>query len=196
MTHALFVVDVQNDFCPPGGSLAVPGGDEVAAAITRFLREHRNRYDVVIASRDWHEPGSTNGGHFAAEGTDPDFAGTWPAHCVAGTPGADYHPALDRGLVDVHVRKGFGRPAYSIFDGATDDGRTTAQLIADHDVTHVDLVGIASDYCVFASATGALDAGLDVTVLTDLCAGVTPDTTRTAFDQLAAAGARLVPAGG
>ena len=191
-THqALLVIDVQNDFCE-AGSLPVTGGARVAELITAHLAAHASSYDMVIASRDWHEPDATNGGHFAAPGANPDYAVTWPVHCVAGTPGADYHPAFETTHVTHHVRKGMGKPAFSIFEG-TVEGRGLRELLAEGDVAAVTVVGIASDYCVQASARDALDAGFTVTVRTDMCAGVAADTTALAFDALAAAGAILDP---
>jgi nicotinamidase-related amidase len=99
--RALFIIDVQNDFTE-GGALGVTGGAAVADGITQYLRAHPDAYDLVIASRDWHDGDNDNDGHFAA-GT-PDFIDTWPRHCVAGTPGAEYHPALDTSLIDVNVK--------------------------------------------------------------------------------------------
>ena len=122
MTSALFIIDVQNDFTE-GGALGVEGGAAVAAGIARLLAANPDRYDYVFASRDWHDGDNDNGGHFAAA---PDYVDSWPVHCVAGTPGAEYHPALDTSVVDVHVRKGQGKPAYSIFEGTTDDEQTVA----------------------------------------------------------------------
>ena len=92
MSRALLIVDVQNDFTE-GGALAVAGGDDVASAVSDFLALHASEYDVIVASRDWHDAEGDNGGHFATDAA-PDFAGTWPVHCVAGTEGAEYHPAL------------------------------------------------------------------------------------------------------
>jgi len=172
MTRALLVIDVQNDFTE-GGALGVEGGAAVAAGITDYLRAHPNRYAAVVASRDWHHGDDDNGGHFATA-SDPDFVTTWPRHCVAGTPGAEYHPALDTSLVDVHVKKGQGVPAYSIFEGTTDDGTPFPELLERLGVTDVDVVGIATDYCVRASALDAIAAGRTVTVLDDLVAAVDP----------------------
>ncbi|MGV3713078.1 isochorismatase family protein [Pseudolysinimonas sp.] len=186
--RALFIIDVQNDFTE-GGALGVAGGAAVAEGITAYLRAHPDAYDLVIASRDWHDGTGDNGGHFAAGA--PDFVDTWPVHCVSGTPGAEYHPALDVSLVDVHVRKGQGRPAYSIFEGTTDDGRELIEVLDEKNVTSVDVAGIATDYCVLASARDALDAGRDVAVLTDLVAGVAPESSRAALEELAQAGAEL-----
>jgi nicotinamidase/pyrazinamidase len=194
MTRALFVIDVQNDFTE-GGALGVDGGAAVAAGVTEYLRAHPDSYDVVFASRDWHDGDNLNGGHFAAPGTAPDFVDTWPPHCVAGTPGAEYHPALDTTLIDVHVRKGQGKPAYSIFEGTTDAGAGFAEALADLGVTDVDVVGIATDYCVRASALDAIAAGRHVRVLTDLVAGVAPASSAAALTELAAAGADVVPSG-
>jgi nicotinamidase/pyrazinamidase len=191
MTRALVIVDVQNDFTE-GGALGVQGGAAVAAAITEHLREHPDDYDVVIASRDWHDADNDNGGHFALDG-EPDFVTTWPPHCMAGTDGAEYHPDIDTGLIDIHVRKGQGVPAYSIFEGTTDDGRRLVTALNELGVTDVDVVGIATDYCVLASARDALAAGRRVRVLSDLVAGVAPETSAAALRDLAAAGAEVVP---
>ncbi|UTT63089.1 isochorismatase family protein [Microcella humidisoli] len=194
MSRALVIIDVQNDFTE-GGALGVEGGAAVAAAITDHLRAHPEAYDVVIASRDWHDPDNDNGGHFALEG-EPDFVGTWPKHCMAGTEGAEYHPSIDTGLIDIHVRKGQGVPAYSIFEGTTDDGRQLVTALDELGITDVDVVGIATDYCVRASALDALAAGRRVRVLTDLIAGVAPTTSAAALTELAAAGATVEPAEG
>ena len=188
MTRALFIVDVQNDFTE-GGALGVDGGAAVAAGITELLSRHPDRYDVVVASRDWHDGDNDNGGHFHPE---PDFVDRWPVHCVSGTTGAEYHPALDDSLVDVHVRKGQGKPAYSIFEGVTDEGETVEQALERLEMTHVDVAGIATDYCVLASALDALHSGREVRVLADLVAGVAPDSSAAALVRLEDAGAQVV----
>jgi len=188
VTSALFIIDVQNDFTE-GGALGVEGGAAVAAGIARLLAAHPDRYDYVFASRDWHDGDNDNGGHFAET---PDFVDTWPAHCVAGSLGAEYHPALDTSVVDVHVRKGQGKPAYSIFEGLTDGGETVPFALDRLGITEVDVAGIATDYCVLASALDALDSGRSVRVLTDLVAGVAPESSAAALEKLDAAGARIV----
>ena len=191
MTRALLVIDVQNDFTE-GGALGVDGGAAVAQHVTDYLRAHPDEYDVVFASRDWHHGDDDNGGHFAT-GEAPDFVDTWPRHCVAGEEGAEYHPALDTTLVDVHVRKGQGKPAYSIFEGVTDAGAGFTEALDELGVTDVDVVGIATDYCVRASALDALAAGRNVRVLTDLVAGVAPASSERALTELAEAGADVIP---
>jgi len=190
VVRALFIIDVQNDFTE-GGALGVDGGDAVAAGITAYLQAHPDRYDVVIASRDWHDGDSHNGGHFATD-AEPDYVGTWPVHCVSGTPGAEYDPGLDERLIDVHVRKGQGRPAYSIFEGTAEDDAAFDTVLDRYGVTDVDVAGIATDYCVRASALDALHAGRRVRVLTDLVAGVAPDSSAAALEELRGAGAELV----
>ena len=190
MTRALLVVDVQNDFTE-GGALGVQGGAAVARGITRLLEDHADRYDVVIASRDWHDADNDNGGHFHPQ---PDFVDSWPGHCVAGTDGAEYHPDLATRHIDIHVRKGQGIPAYSAFEGTTDDGGTLQAELDRLGVTDVDVAGIATDYCVLASALDALHSGRRVRILTDLVAGVAPDTSAAALERLAVAGAELVAA--
>ena len=193
MSAALFIVDVQNDFTE-GGALGVAGGDAVAAAITRYLAAHASDYALIVASRDWHDAEGDNGGHFAAG--EPDFVNTWPVHCVAGTPGADYDPGLDVTAVTHHVKKGQGKPAYSLYEGVTDDGATVAELLEQNGVLDVDVAGIATDYCVRASALDAIAHGLRVRVLIDLVAGVAEDSSEAALAELAHAGAELLASGG
>lgn len=192
MTTALIVVDVQNDFCE-GGALAVPGGAATATAITTFLRTHADRYDVIVATRDWHNPlPDTNDGHFAV-GTDPDYVTTWPVHCVARTPGAAYHRELHLPARTLHVRKGKGRQDYSGFDGTVDDHtEDLATILKNAGVRRVDVVGIATDHCDTATALDAKRAGFaDVRLLTDLTAGVAVPTTIAALTRLAQAGVNL-----
>ncbi|GAA3589190.1 isochorismatase family protein [Klugiella xanthotipulae] len=190
MAKALLIIDVQNDFAE-GGALAVDGGAAVASGITRLMTASVGEYDLVVASRDWHTAGSDNGGHFAVRGEVPNFSTTWPEHCVVGTEGADYHPLLNLEPIDVHLRKGMGVPAYSAFEGVAPDGSTLNEVFAANDITVVDVVGLATDYCVLASARDALAAGQQVRVFTDLVAGVAPATSVAALRELAAAGAVL-----
>lgn len=191
MSRALLIVDVQNDFTE-GGALAVEGGDAVAAAVTAFLSAHAADYEVIIASRDWHDADGDNGGHFAEE---PDFVDSWPVHCVAGTEGAEYDPLLSTDAVTHHVRKGQGRPAYSMFEGVTDAGETVGEVLNGAGVLSADVVGIATDYCVRASALDAIAHGVRVRVLTDLIAGVAPESSEAALAELAHAGAEILESG-
>lgn len=185
MTRALFIIDVQNDFTE-GGALGVDGGAAVAQGVSAFLQAHAGAYTAVFASRDWHDADSDNGGHISAS---PDFVDTWPPHCIAGTPGAEYHPDLDISSVTVHVRKGQGVPAYSIFEGTAADGSTVDHELERLDITDIDVVGIATDHCVLASARDALDAGRTVRVFRDLVAGVAPEPSAAALADLADRGA-------
>ena len=182
MSKALIVVDVQNDFCE-GGSLAVAGGAEVAAAISRHLTA--TRYDHVVATRDYHvDPGE----HFSDR---PDFVRSWPRHCVAGTPGASFHPELDVAGVQAVFSKGQHDHGYSGFDGTDPQGHRLAEWLRDRGVDTVELVGIATDHCVRATALDAAGEGFAVTVLLDLTAGVSPATVDTALAQLREAGVAL-----
>lgn len=190
MARALLIVDVQNDFTE-GGALGVTGGTGVAEGVTEHLHSGADRYDLVVASRDWHNSGDDNGGHFAPDGSAPDFVDTWPAHCVAGTNGADYHDALDIDRIDVHVRKGMGEPAYSAFEGLTTDGRTLEAVLREADIEHLDVVGIATDYCVRASALDANALGIEVRVKCDLIAGVAPESSVAALKEMSAAGIEI-----
>ncbi len=186
------IVDVQNDFVE-GGSLGVDGGKEVAARISDHLAEHAADYSVVAASRDWHHaPGpdgeETNGGHFHGPGEQPDFVATWPVHCVAGEDGSAYAPGLRTDAVTHHVRKGMGEAAYSAFEGVTDDGATLADVLRAAGVTEVDVTGIATDYCVRATALDARREGFAVRLLDGLHAGVAPESSAAALEEMAAAG--------
>lgn len=188
MSRALLIVDVQNDFTE-GGALAVPGGDAVAAAVSAYLASHADDYEVVVASRDWHDADGDNGGHFSATF---DYTDSWPVHCVAGTAGAEYDPLFVTDRVTHHVRKGQGRPAYSMFEGVTDHGATVAAVLSAAGVVTADIVGIATDHCVRASALDAIAHGVRVRVLTDLVAGVAPEPSAAALAELAHAGAELL----
>jgi len=182
MTKALLVVDVQNDFCE-GGSLAVAGGAEVAARIGSLLRDHG--YDAVAATRDHHiDPG----GHFSDQ---PDYADSWPPHCVVGTEGEEFHPALQPRPFDAVFRKGRYAAAYSGFEGADDEGRTLAAWLRERGVDDVDVCGIATDYCVRATALDAVREGFATTVLLDLTAAVAPDRLPTTMDALTSAGVTI-----
>jgi nicotinamidase/pyrazinamidase len=185
VTRALVIVDVQNDFCE-GGSLAVAGGAKVARSISGYLAgPEGSGYAYVVATQDYHIDPS---GHFSAE---PDFVGTWPTHCVADTPGADFHPDLDTSVIEAVFRKGAHSAAYSGFEGADADGIPLAAWLRDRGVTSVDVAGIATDHCVRATATDAATAGFDTQVLLGLSAGVAEDTTRDALDEMRTAGVTL-----
>jgi nicotinamidase/pyrazinamidase len=187
MTRALIVVDVQNDFCE-GGSLGVDGGAEVARRISAFVDAHRNDYDVVVATRDRHvDPGA----HFAES---PDYVDTWPAHCVAGTRGAEFHPDLDTTHFANVFDNGAHAAAYSGFEGVDADGTTLDAYLRSRDIDAVDVVGIATDHCVRATAADAIVNGYRTRVLTDLAAGVAPETTAAALEQLTAAGVEVTTA--
>jgi nicotinamidase/pyrazinamidase len=183
--RALVIVDVQNDFCP-GGSLPVAGGAAVARGITDYLAGRAaGEYACVVATQDHH---INPGGHFSAE---PDFTRTWPAHCVAGTPGGAFHPDLDTGRIDEIFRKGAYAAAYSGFEAASPDGTALAAWLADRGITEVDVTGLATDYCVRATAADGAATGLRTRVLLGLTAGVSPGTTLTAIDALREAGVQL-----
>lgn len=184
---ALLIVDVQNDFTE-GGALGVTGGKAVAAGITQHLAQHAADYDMIIASRDWHDADNDNDGHFASG--EPDFVTNWPVHCVAGTAGAEFDPGLDTAPVTHHVKKGQGAHGYSAFEGVTDDGATLADLLSD--VRRVDIVGIATDHCVRASGLDALNHVDDVRILTALVAGVAAEPSQAALEELGARGATIV----
>lgn len=181
--RALIVVDVQNDFCE-GGSLAVSGGDAVARAITGLLA--RREYQHVVAAADHHvDPGD----HFSAE---PDFLTSWPPHCVAGTPGEQFHPELDTSTVEAVFRKGRYTAAYSAFEGTDEHGTKLVDWLRARGVDEVDVVGIATDYCVKATATDAVKAGFRTRVLLDYTAGVSAEGAAKAVAALKGSGVLVV----
>ena len=185
MAKALIIVDVQNDFCA-GGALATDRGAKVAALISEYVEDNHHRYEAVVATQDWHiDPGA----HFS---DTPDFVDSWPVHCVANTEGAEIHPNLDTDYIEAYFRKGRYEAAYSGFEGlqapeesvmtgehepgATldDEGPKTplADWLDEREIQDVDIVGIATDYCVLATAKDAVDAGYETRVLIDLTAPV------------------------
>jgi len=176
---ALIIVDVQYDFCE-GGSLAVAGGTDVADRLAAALcdEDFLGHYDLLVTTQDWHiDPGE----HFAAEGEEPDFRVSWPVHCVAESSGARIIAALDDEVARVHaipvvrVFKGHYSAAYSGFEGVTDDEERLLDSLRAHGITDVDIVGIATDYCVKQTAVHAAEAGLRTTVLKDFCVGIDAD---------------------
>ncbi|MFB6844655.1 nicotinamidase [Streptomyces sp. NPDC056373] len=189
MRRALIVVDVQNDFCE-GGSLAVSGGADVAAAVTELIGQAAGSgYQHVVATRDHH---IAPGGHFS---TNPDYARSWPAHCVAGTEGVGFHPnfapAVASGSIDAVFDKGAYSAAYSGFEGADENGTPLADWLRSREVTEVDVVGIATDHCVKATALDAAREGFRTHVLLDLTAGVAQGSTERALEELRGAGVEL-----
>ena len=191
MHRALIVVDVQNDFCE-GGSMGVAGGADVAAAITELVGDASAGYRHTVATRDHHvDPG----GHFSAH---PDFVDSWPAHCVAGTEGVGFHPnfapAVAGGAIEAVFDKGKYTAAYSGFEGADENGLPLAEWLRQRDVAEVDIVGIATDHCVRATALDAEREGFRTQVLLDLTAGVAPETTERALEELRKAGVELLGA--
>jgi nicotinamidase/pyrazinamidase len=184
MPEALVIVDFQRDFTPPDGALAVARGDEIARRLNELAAD--GRYELVIATRDWHPP---DHGSFVEQG------GPWPVHCVQGTPGADLHPALDRSLVDVVIDKGQRRDTagYSAFEA-----REFGQLLGEHAITDLTVVGLATDYCVLNTARDALGAGFAVTVDRSATRAVdaSPGDGERALAELERLGANVVGPGG
>ena len=177
---ALIVVDVQNDFCE-GGALGVNGGAAVAAAVTGLANDYR----TVVATRDYHiDPGA----HFSDH---PDYVDSWPPHCRVGTDGVAFHPSFDASVADEVFIKGEYSAAYSGFEGAADDGHTLADWLREHGITHVDVVGIATDHCVRATAIDAVKAGFDVRVLLNFTAAVSEQTSDSALHAMRDAGITL-----
>lgn len=178
---ALIIVDVQNDFCP-GGSLAVPEGDQVVPVINKLAP----LFPVVVATQDWHP---ANHCSFQAQG------GPWPPHCVQGSTGAQLHPAVDRQHITAYVKKGVlpNKDAYSGFEGTDEAGRTLAELLRQRGVKEIYVTGLATDYCVRATALDGLKEGFKVHVVTDAVRGVNvkPGDDQRALEEMRAAGASL-----
>ncbi|HCN39545.1 isochorismatase family protein [Rothia sp. (in: high G+C Gram-positive bacteria)] len=201
MPKALIIVDVQNDFCE-GGSLATERGAEVAALISEYIETRHGDYEAIVATLDWHvNPGD----HFS---DTPDYKTSWPRHCVAESRGADTHENLDTDYIEAFFRKGAFEAAYSGFEGllapensvmtgereagaAVEDETPKLSLddwLQEHEITDVDVVGIATDFCVKATALDAVDAGYETRVLLDLTAPVSEEGQDDAVDELEDAG--------
>lgn len=187
--RALIIVDMQNDFCD-GGALPVPGAVAVARDISRFVGSTAGqaRYAHVVATQDWHiDPGP----HFSEH---PDYATCWPPHCVAGSPGADFPPALRTGRIEAVFKKGAYSAGYSGFDGVDDAGTTLGDWLHQHDVGAVEVVGVATDHCVRRTAEDAIRAGFSTAVLPHLTAGLSADSTAAALVAMRNAGVAVVEA--
>jgi nicotinamidase/pyrazinamidase len=175
MARALLIIDFQNDFVP-GGALPVPEGDRIAPRVRELLDS--GDFDLVVATRDWHPP---DHGSFEAQG------GPWPPHCVQGSEGAELHPSLDRSKVDVVIDAGYepGLEGYSGFEETE-----LERVLREHEVESVTVVGLATDYCVRATALDALRLGFDVTVDREGVRGidVSPGDSDRALAEVEAAG--------
>src|ERR1700712_2774187 len=190
MKQALIVVDVQNDFCE-GGSLPVTGGARVASDIAELLHHWTRKdpkspaYDVVVATKDHHiDPGA----HWSST---PDYVDSWPVHCEVGTDGEAFHPNLDPQPFDAVFLKGEHAAAYSGFEGRSAAGVPLADWLREKGVDHVDVCGIATDYCVRATVLDAVSSGFSVRLLTDLVAGVAPESSAKALEEMQQAGAEI-----
>ncbi|MBB6421516.1 isochorismatase family protein [Streptomyces sp. AK010] len=188
MRRALIVVDVQKDFCE-GGSIPVKGGAGRAAAIADLVRRADGRYAHIVATRDHHiDPGA----HFSEH---PDFQSSFPEHCVVGSEGGEFHPDFAPAVTSGGVHEVFYKGAYSAsksgFEGSTEDGTSLADWLRARHISELDVVGIATDHCVKATALDGVRAGFAVRVLLDYTAGVAADTTSTAIIELRQAGVAL-----
>ena len=181
--RALIIVDVQNDFCE-GGSLGIAGGTAVVREINEFVAAHRD-YAHVVATKDYHiEPGD----HFSE---DPDYRLSWPRHCEVGTPGVDFHPEFDDRAIQAVFMKGHYTAAYSAFEAVDDTGTRLPDWLRQRGVDEIDIAGLATDYCVLATATDAVNAGFATRVLLDLTAGVAQESTDKAVEDMRAAGVEV-----
>lgn len=204
MRTALIVVDVQNDFCE-GGSLAVTGGAAVAGEISEHIEDHHGDYDAIVGTLDWH---ISPGDHFSEQ---PDHRTSWPVHCVAETEGARSHPELETDRIEAWFRKGEYEAAYSGFEGILAPETSTPlggieeevgaeaeekvgldEWLRERGIEAVDVVGLATDHCVRATALDAADAGFETRVLLRLTAGVDAGTVAEAIDQLEDASVEVV----
>ena len=184
---AVLVVDVQRDFCP-GGALAVPGGDRVVPVLNQIVRAARARRLTIYATRDWH-PRDSN--HFLSGG------GAWPVHCVAGSPGARFHPDLrlpkDTRIISTGIES--TSDGYSAFEGSLNDGTALTDDLRRRGITHLIAGGLATDYCVRHSVLDAMRRGWRVTLVTDAIAAVelAPGDGERALADMRAGGAKLIP---
>lgn len=197
MTHALIVIDVQNDFCP-GGALAVPGGDEIVGGINALM----DAAEAVVLTQDWHPAGhssfaSSHDGKAPYDMVDMPYGPQvlWPDHCIQGTDGAAFHAALNVDRAEMIVRKGY-RPQIDSYSALFENDHSTPTglegYLRSRGVGAVTMVGLATDFCVHFSAVDAAKAGFDVTVRTDLCRAIDLDgSLAAALDAMRAAGVTL-----
>jgi nicotinamidase/pyrazinamidase len=179
--RAIIVVDPQPDFFEDG-PLPIAGATATAQRIRDYLSARGATFDVAIVTQDWHvSPGE----HWSAT---PNYESTWPVHCAADSTGAQIHKSLANVQWDAVIHKGAREGAYSGFEGQSLDGTPLTEILSNRSVRHVTVVGFATDHCVKATALDARALGLDVSVALDLCAGVTPETTRLAITEMRDAG--------
>ena len=177
MSHALVVIDLQNDFCP-GGALAVAGGDDIVPIVNRMIAENEN----VVLTQDWHPAGhssfaSTHDGRQPFETIDMPYGPQtlWPDHCVQGTKGAQFHPDLVWTRAEIIIRKGFRKTIDSYSAFFENDHKTPTGLggyLRERNIGSITLVGLATDFCVAYSALDARKLGIEVTVELDACRGI------------------------
>lgn len=211
MHTALLIVDVQKDFCE-GGALPVPGGAAVAAAISEYIEDHHTEYEAIIATQDWHvDPGE----HFS---DTPDYRNSWPPHCIAESDGAQTHEDFETDRVDAWFHKGEYEAAYSGFEAVQapetstplgafeeEDEHTPASSststtppkslddwLQENDIEALDIVGLATDHCVLATAKDAMDAGYETRVLLALTAAISADSLENVIDDLEDAGVEVI----
>ena len=201
MTKALLLIDIQNGFCP-GGNLPVADGDKVVPVANALMNS--GHYDLIVASQDWHP---ANHGSFASQhpGKKPFDMGElngqpqvlWPNHCVQGTADAEFHPGLDVSAI-AHVQRKGENPAVDSYSAFRDNDRAAltglAGYLKDKGVTELDLMGLATDYCVKFSALDAVDMlpGVTVRFIEDGSRGIDPDGVRAAFEEMKSAGVAIV----
>ncbi|OBJ49337.1 isochorismatase family protein [Mycobacterium sp. 1423905.2] len=182
--RALIIVDVQNDFCA-GGSIPVPGAAALPAAINGYLAGDPD-YQHIVATKDFHiNPGD----HFSDH---PDFSSSWPPHCIAGTAGAEFHPDLDTSRIEAVFYKGAFSGAYSGFEGVDENDTPLLDWLRQRQVDRVDVVGVATDYCVRMTSKDAVRAGFVTRVLLRLTAGAAPESSRDAIEDMRRAGISVV----
>ncbi len=197
--RALLVIDIQNDFCP-GGALAVPGGDAVVAVANRLMPQ----YAVVVATQDWHPKSHrsfavNNPGAKVHDIRDLDGLQQmmWPVHCVQGTRGAEFHPTLDTSRFTHVTRKGTD-PVIDSYSGFFDNGHRKqtdlSKELRRRGVDSVDILGLATDYCVKFTALDARDLGFTVRVFSEGCRGVdvTPGDAQRALEEMRSVGIAIV----
>lgn len=187
MRKALIIVDIQNDFVE-GGTLAVDGGKELATKVAEFVKGNLNEYNAIVTTQDWHIDPK---GHWS---DTPDYVDTWPVHCEANTFGSEIVQGLAETLgglaLNDHIKtfimilKGEYLPAYSGFEGHLrgNNAMGITEALDVVGVTEVDIVGIATDYCVKATAEQALEAGFKVNIIKELCVGINEENCKELFN--------------
>lgn len=184
LKRALLIVDVQNDFCEYGPVPSI-GGSQIASSITRFIDFNYSAYELILASKDWHQSPTE---HFSKR---PDFISNWPSHCVGSTEGAELHSNLNRKMIDHELIKGEYTAGMSAFEAKTSLNEGLIELLERREIDLIDICGLNADSNLYSTAIDALELGFPTTLFIDMCSGYSEESTLHALEDLESRGVNL-----